>query len=486
MSRSVKDLREIINVSRLSYRDDEEEDELCSASNSTQDFGGIPLEASQPTLPKRSKDLTPLCTKGKHVSPPVSAGSAERQSPLPPIGLTHNISSNSSPSSSGRNSPAANHLTMNGDRVIPACKKDVKPSKTNFDNILHYMDSTVVGDWLTKANDALKQLSSWLHHDDNFVQFAHFWLSKMPTSKQRQLIDMEFSIFMDELGFAFDAGLKEGSVTRTDIDTFAHALIWEYPEKLNSSETRDYFLNILLCLCSGKRNNYHALLSDVQCSTLIKQFVQIILATRAFAIVNICSGVLEFYKAALPKSSKTESMCNSLVSQSLVAISTEFAFQTVQKELPDVFDFLIRSYSLQYQTMKDSEGKSLIFTAVHSGKEVMLAHLLKMNPRMDVNEKVPSGNTALHAAVNIGSVSMVKLLINAGANVNAWNADCEGATPLHLAVMGGNSEMVSALLEAGCDTNVKMGIPATITPLSLAKELELEDIIHLLSKSSLT
>ena len=60
-----------------------------------------------------------------------------------------------------------------------------------------------------------------------------------------------------------------------------------------------------------------------------------------------------------------------------------------------------------------------------------------MNPRMDVNEKVPSGNTALHAAVNIGSVSMVKLLINAGANVNAWNADCEGATPLHLAVMGG-------------------------------------------------
>ena len=48
----------------------------------------------------------------------------------------------------------------------------------------------------------------------------------------------------------------------------------------------------------------------------------------------------------------------------------------------------------------------------------------------------------------------------------------------------GNSEMVSALLEAGCDKNAKMGIPATITPLSLATELGLKDIIHLLSESS--
>ena len=60
-----------------------------------------------------------------------------------------------------------------------------------------------------------------------------------------------------------------------------------------------------------------------------------------------------------------------------------------------------------------------------------------MKPKIDVNEKAPSGNTALHAAVNTGNVSMVKTLINAGAKVNAWNAECEGATPLHLAIMGG-------------------------------------------------
>ncbi|XP_074621271.1 uncharacterized protein LOC141879850 isoform X2 [Acropora palmata] len=74
--------------------------------------------------------------------------------------------------------------------------------------------------------------------------------------------------------------------------------------------------------------------------------------------------------------------------------------------------------------------------------------------RVDVNEKAPSGNTALHGAVNTGNISMVQTLINAGTKVNACNAEC--ATPHHLAIMGGNSEMVSAMLEAGCDKNAKL------------------------------
>ena len=378
MSRSVKDLRELINVSRLSYRDDEEEDEL--RSESVQDFCSIPLEVSQPTLTKRrNKDLTPLGSREKLVSPPLSSESSGRGSPLPPIGSSHSISSNNSPSSnsSGRNSPAC-HSPAAGDRVISTRKKDFKPSKPNFDNILFYMDSTVVGDWLTKANDSIKQLTCWLHFEDNFVQFAHFWLSEMSRSKQRELIDMEFSIIMEELYFAFGAGLKGGSFAHEDIDAFARAVFWEYPEKFHSSETRDFFLCVLLCLCSGRKNNYRVLLSDVQCSTLTKQFVQLILATRAFAIVNVCTGVLEFFKTAFQRSSYTDLVCNSLVSKSLVTIATEFAFQAVQKEFPDVLDYLIRNYSLQHQTLKDSGGKSLIFTAVLCGKEKILEHLVKV------------------------------------------------------------------------------------------------------------
>ena len=375
MSRSVKDLRELINVSRLSYRDDDEEEELYHSSSpeSLQEFGDIPLEGAKPALPKRrNKDLVPLSSKEKSVSPPLSAGSSGRGSPLPPIGA----SSTASPSSSKRNSPAQSISAAN--RVISTRRKDLKTSKANFDSMLLYMDSTVVGDWLTKANSLIKQLTSWLHDNDNFIQFAHFWLSEMPTSKQRELIEMEFSILMEEICFAFGAGLEGKSVSRQDICAFARAVFWEYPERFHNSETMDFFLNILLCLCSGRKNNYRALLSDVQCSTSNKQFVQLILATRAFAIVCVCSGVLEFFKAAFDRSTYKEATDNALVSKSVVAIATEFAFQAVRKDLPDVLDHLLKNYSLQHNTLKDSGGKSLLFAAILSGKENMLGHLLKV------------------------------------------------------------------------------------------------------------
>ena len=377
MSRSVKDLRELINVSRLSYRDDDEDDELYHSSSpeSLQEFGDIPLEGTQPALPKRrNRDLIPLSSKEKRVSPPLSAGSSGRGSPLPPIGA----SSTTSPPSSEKTSPVQSIAAANTSRVISARRKDHKTSKPNFDCILLYMDSTVVGDWLTKANSLIKQLTSWLHDNDNFIQFAHFWLSEMPRSKQRELIEMEFSILLEEICYAFGAGLEGGSVSRQDICAFARAVFWEYPEKFRNSETKDFFLNILLCLCSGRKNNYRVLLSDVQCSTSNKQFVQLVLATRAFAIVSICSGVLEFFKAAFDRSMYKEAADDSLVSKSVVAIATEFAFQAVRKDLPDVVDHLLKNYSLQHYTLKDSGGKSLTFAAVLSGKENMLRHLLKV------------------------------------------------------------------------------------------------------------
>ena len=57
---------------------------------------------------------------------------------------------------------------------------------------------------------------------------------------------------------------------------------------------------------------------------------------------------------------------------------------------------------------------------------------------------------------------------------------------LFISLCPGSTEMVSAILEAGCDTSVKMGIPATVTPMSLATDLGLEDITELLSKASIS
>ena len=89
--------------------------------------------------------------------------------------------------------------------------------------------------------------------------------------------------------------------------------------------------------------------------------VQLIVATRAF--VSICTGVLELYKGAFPSHSNFQSTCDSFVCKRLVSLATDFAFQAVKKEFPDVLDFLIQGYSLQYQSLKDGEGKTLIFTA---------------------------------------------------------------------------------------------------------------------------
>ena len=68
---------------------------------------------------------------------------------------------------------------------------------------------------------------------------------------------------------------------------------------------------------------------------------------------------------------------------------------------------------------------------------ITFSSAMQMDPRLDVNEKAPSGNTPLHTAVNTGNVTIVKLLIDSGANINAWNPECDGATPLHLAIMSG-------------------------------------------------
>ena len=370
MTRSVRDLRELINVSRLSYRDDDERDELrCDySSDSDQDLTEVPREVSKPELPMRkNKDLTPLREKEKPTSPPLSSGSSGRGSPLPPISTLPNPSM--SPVTSGRTSPVNHSLeSRNLHR-----KKHVKP---NFDSVLLYMDFTVVGEWLTKANSAIENLTSWLHYSDNFIQFAHFWLSEIPSQKQRELVEMEYSILMEEICFAFGAGLQVASISRQDVNEYISAVFWEYPQKFLGSRSKYFFLNILVCLCSGKKNNYRALLSDVQCSTSNKQVVQLILATRAFSIVNMCSGVLEFYKKMSKRNNFQEVTKNSLFS--LGDFAREFVFQAIKMDLPDVLDYLVKSFSVRPHILKDRGGKSLIFAAVLSGKENMLHHLLKV------------------------------------------------------------------------------------------------------------
>ena len=369
MNRSVKDLRELICVSRLSYRGEEEDEELHN-SNSDEDSLSSHQPFPAPRLPQRkNRELSSLDKDEKLVSPPLSAGSSGRGSPLPPIGK----SPITSPNSSSRVSPVECN-----NRGLPAHSQKPKQTKPNFDDVLMYMDSTVLSEWLRRANDDVKELTSWLHAGDNFVSFAHFFLSEISNSKRRELVQLEFSIITEEVSFSFKAGTDCNQVTARDLDAYLSAILWEYPQQFSESRCAKTFLTILVNLCSGRKDNYRTLLSNVRCSTNNKQFVQQILATRAFAVLSLCSGILKFYKQI------TQQACNSSLGKDapsgkdIIELVTDFAFQAVRKGFVDVLQFLLENFKLDPQTMKARDGKSLLFTAVICTQGEVLGFLLKV------------------------------------------------------------------------------------------------------------
>ncbi|EDO37759.1 predicted protein [Nematostella vectensis] len=489
MSRSVRDLRELICISRLSYHGEEEQDpEPENLNAASEDFNGnrVPKDTkTKRKSPKKKVKDKAISGLESHKSPRLSPGGSSKAVILPPI---RNSSAGSSGSSSGRNSPASSltNEELQPCRPFSSIAKKYQPRKTNFDDVLVYMDATVIAEWLSRANKSVQSLTSWLHSGCNFVHFAHFWLSDLVDSKRRDAIDMEFSIVMDEVQFAFGVGLQGKEISMEDIRSLTTAIFWEYPGKLSDTENQHYFLTMLICLCSGRQDNYKSLLSNVRCSTNNKQFAQLVLATRSFTIVSICSGVIEFFKQVSPVNLTHCDITSAPHAQDLISVAKLFAFQAVEKGFLDVFKFLVEEYQLDPVLTIDSSDKTFLFTSVISGQEQVLNYLLSLEPRPNVNKVVSaSGNTPLHAAVNCGNQSMVKLLANAGADLNAANEDCNGATPLFLAIMSGNLAMVSLLLSLGCRTNVYMGALA-VSPLDLAKELELHDIAEMLDSSHIT
>jgi hypothetical protein len=50
------------------------------------------------------------------------------------------------------------------------------------------MDATVVSAWLSRANENVEKLSSFCNAGDNFVRFAHFWLSDFPGVEKQEVM----------------------------------------------------------------------------------------------------------------------------------------------------------------------------------------------------------------------------------------------------------------------------------------------------------
>lgn len=379
MSRSVRDLRELICASRLSYRDQNDNEELLDihSENFEKNEISAPGKISPSKLAKRKKVLDPLKMKGRPLSPRVSSGSSGGSSspmPLPPI--RPSTQSSSSSDSERDLTPDEKFETKERKARCSCTEENNRIKKGNFDWMLVYADSTAITDWLIRANTGLKDLTSWLHADSNFVLFAHFWLSEIPKHKRYELVEIEASIIIDELFFAFGPGLEDKRITQEHITSFFSAVFWEFPKKFSGSECGPFFLNILICLCSIRKDSYESLLSDVKCGTEKKQFVQYILATRAFAVINLCIGVIGFYKQI----SKNSGQDSHIPSKDIKEVAAVFVLDAVSKGFIDVVDYLMSNFSLDPHNVKGENGKSLLFTAVVSGQEAVVRHLLQVSP----------------------------------------------------------------------------------------------------------
>ena len=337
MSRGVKDLRDLICVSRLTIRGSDEEcysdddgrlshtsNSTCVSSGSDQpDSRVCSAESDRPILKTpdsgfgtngNSQESLKSSIDGDQAGlerkphPPVAqkpiAGARRKKkkkkrnpgilppahelpkaTPLPPV----NIKSQSDTPPSSEDEEA--HV------VLPTTKPTPDPFKNgNFDGLLVYMDPNMVSECLENANKTVSDLTNWIHTGENYVHFAHFWLTDFLDKNKLDIFQLEYSILSDQLQLSFASGRDSGKVKQQHLNSFLNAVLKEYPGKLLSSKGAHLFLNYLDLLTSERHDAYRKLLSDVRCSTRNKQYAQWILAVRAFALVSIWTAVVNFFR----------------------------------------------------------------------------------------------------------------------------------------------------------------------------------------------
>lgn len=350
MSRGVRDLRELICVSRLTFRasDDDEPKFLSDDEVVTKDFDQLSISSADslggPEATSGGRYVSPdsgCITNGStppeirmeedtHTttlpvvvkSPPIptKVGRTRRKKKRAPHKVLSTIPSKhelpkppripplrsryKADSSSDDDSDVdmdSRPMQRYGAHSQPANGSKKSRADGNFDDILCYMDATVVSNWLSRANKMVTELTTYCNSDDNFVTFAHFWFSGFEDVQKIELFELEHDILVEEMNFTFAVGKEQRKVTQRDLNSFISALFREYPSRLLSAKGTNMFLNHLDVLSSQKQAQYKRLLSDVKCSTKNKQYAQWILATRSFALVSVWSAVVNFYRNLLGK-----------------------------------------------------------------------------------------------------------------------------------------------------------------------------------------
>ncbi|GFN98418.1 caskin-1 [Plakobranchus ocellatus] len=537
MSRGVRDLRDLICVSRLTFHESEDDDAFAESRPqlrkelSSVSLSSLSTDSKTPRNPLSARVTSPDSGFATNGSPSASGLSLVNSSDsTKDEGDGVFITSTSVPDSPVQQVPTTAHATfvkstkkkkrkksglsveptrheLPGPSPLPPVETiagtgilreeelaEAKPSyervqsarngksktRVNFDDMLTYMDATIVAGWLTRANDAIQEVTAFCAKGDNFVQFAHFWLSSFPDLQKKDIFSMEYDFLIEELKLAFAVGRENRAVVRGDLTQLCSAVFKEYPTKVLGAKGPHIFLDYLDILSSDKHVEYKKLLSDVRCATTNRQYAQWLLAVRSFALVSVWFSVINFYRNLVGSGAKQGMPILGLCS-SQESVPNRRMLQAIRLGYIDVIHYLLLNGHVS-STFSDSHRKTWVFMAVMHNQPAVLKYLLtKVHPSIDVNQAADTGNTALHAAANSGKLPLVEMLCECESiDVNCVNLQCENATPLHLSIMHGHEEIVACLLKHGADSSLKMG-ETSVT--ALARDFNHTEILEMLNKS---
>ncbi|CAF0744710.1 unnamed protein product [Brachionus calyciflorus] len=540
--RAIRDLRDLVNVSRLTYRDDSDNELENDFTNSI-----ASLNLSNNNKPKQIEPKqNPIfkSTINNRIKP-----NSPNYSKLTPVNnnknvyLLNSVVNNSQTNMIlrerdqllDRNTLPLVHFSINLKKPLPPLKaKDsdleiINPlnendkedkfdenefessSKTrftngNFDEILTFIDASVVSDWLNRANRYLKKMLYW--HQDNsdifansktkfikyepYVLFCNFWLGnneniKLNDKQRRSLIEMEYSIISEEVMQAFQVGIESQSINRADVNQLLKAVLKEYPIQLLSFRGTYLILDFIDILCSDRANEYKKILSDVKCRTLNKQYAQWLLSIRSFALINLCWSIIKFYKKTIKdndnlnkedyadKINEFKARLNSLSASSMVkknnindlksssnsSISSVNSFNKSDDEDDKTNNFVNSENNRKSARLKSAKLDSRCPTVLssHFKYECYLEAVFKNDlpdvlhyfistKKIDPCIRDSQGRTLIFKAVMNEKPKLLNYLVKRWACIDI-NETCDsGNTPLHAAVNKGNLKLVEILLES--------------------------------------
>ena len=382
MSRCVKDLRELICISRLSIRHDENSEDETDDDDSSQ---FVALSRHRVPNLNSSSDLCENILQYKSSGFSQASASGHSVSLLLKKRSKDVVVGRPKSAVGGVRRPTIERCLENQNTpLVDSCTNS--KSKNNeklicvdglIENILGFIDASVISDWLQRSSHELDVIANWLKQGHNFVEFANFMLTQFHYTKRKELVDMEVSFILSEFELAFKVGINDKNVRIQDLQTLLKVVLAEYPARLHGRKGSYILLKILLTFCCGKNEAYRRLLSDVKFSTSNKQYIQWLLAMRAFSLINLSNGMIDFYKQLTSLENHKRSRVPIEVNDCGEDLVLLWLTDAIELDFVDVFKCFVEFFMETFASFSGNQKKIIISKAITAGSDLILKYLIE-------------------------------------------------------------------------------------------------------------